>query len=112
MADQHAVLAVLAECRPVGGDRLVELQPAALDLLPERDRGERLGAGEEREERVRADRFAALGVGVARGEVEDELAAVIDGERRAGEEPQRAELLVEEALDLGQRLRDVMLAAG
>ena len=59
-----------------------------------------LVAGEEREERVRPHRLAALGVGVAAGEVEDEAAVAIDGERRAREEPQRAELFGEEALDL------------
>jgi hypothetical protein len=46
--DEHAVFSVLTKCRPIGGDRLVELQLAALNLLPERDRGERFGSREER----------------------------------------------------------------
>ena len=51
---RDAVLAVSAERRPMRGDRVIEPRPAALDLLQKRDRGERLGPGEEREERVRA----------------------------------------------------------
>ena len=107
MPDQDAVLALLGERRPdasATGSSRSDSSP--LDLLPERDGGERLGAGEDREERVRANQFPALGVGVAAGEVEDEAALPVDGQRRPGKEPQRAQLLAEAALDLGKRVDD------
>ncbi len=102
VAHQDAIFAVGAEGRPVRGDRVVEVEATALDLLPEGDRRERLGAGEEREEGPRPDRLAPLGVGEPAGKVEDEPAVEIDRERRTGEEPHRAELLAKALLDLDQ----------
>ncbi len=58
VADQDPVLAVPTERRPGRGDRLVEFQMTPLDLLPERDRGERLRPGEERERVSAPHRFA------------------------------------------------------
>jgi hypothetical protein len=111
--DQDAVFTVLTECRPVARDWFVEHQVASFDLLPQRDRGERFGSGEEREERFCIHKFATLRVGVSLGEVQDELATAIDRQRRAREEPQGAELLPEKALDLVQcSCRNVMLTAG
>ena len=34
VANEHAVFAVLTECRPVGRNRLIEAQVAPFDLLP------------------------------------------------------------------------------
>ena len=80
------------QCAATGSSRS---QPPALDLLPEGDRRERLGAGEEGKERLRPYRLAALGISVPGGEVKDEPAAAIDRQGAAREEPQRADLLVE-----------------
>src|SRR5215207_3959797 len=101
MTNQHAVLAISTECRPMGGNRFIELCPPALDLLPERDRREWLGARKEGEQRVGADAFAALSVGIPFRTVEKEPASVIDGKCGAWEKPERTELRPELPLDLG-----------
>ncbi len=87
MADQDPVLALLGERRPDRRDRLVEVHVSSLDLLPERDGGEGFAAGEDGKERVRANRFPALGVGVPAGEIEHEPAVPVDGQRCPGNEP-------------------------
>ena len=59
--DRHVVLAVLGEGREVRRDRLVEVDPAGLDLLHDRDRRERLGHRGEVEDRVPPHRHLLVG---------------------------------------------------
>src|SRR5215208_3333292 len=99
VANQNAVLAVAPELRPIRRDRIIKMETTALDLLPDRDRTERLGARKEGEQGIRSDQFAALRVREARDKIEDEPAALIDGERCTREEPQWTELSAEALSD-------------
>ncbi len=87
MAHQHGFFSAFPECGPNIGDPVIEPDAARFDLLPEGDGRQRLGAGKERKERVRLDEGRRLRVGIARHEIDDRAAVVVDRQRRTGIEP-------------------------
>jgi hypothetical protein len=96
------VLAKAPKRRPVHGYWIVEIGPTALDLLQKRDRGERLRAGEEREQCIRANLMAALSVGEAADEIQDKPTPVVNGKRCPRVQSLWVELCLKEAFNLHQ----------
>jgi hypothetical protein len=83
VADGHPLLAARAELGPVGRDRLVVGERAALGEPVDDGRGDALGGREAQRERPRRPRPRVRAVGPARAQVEDGLAADPHDERAA-----------------------------
>src|SRR5215217_1569938 len=80
VADEDALFAVLAEFRPVLGDRIVVADLALLGQDVQGGRGDPFADGVDREERIRRDRRAQGRVGDTGPGIDDEFAVVVDGD--------------------------------
>ncbi len=82
VADEHAVLAVRGELRPVAGDGCVEVELAPIGEHQCRYEGHGLGGGPHVDDRVPLPRHRLVPVGESAPQIDDRLAVEIDRNRR------------------------------
>ena len=104
MADEGARFPALGKFRPVLGDRVVVGELALLGQDVDGGRGDAFADGVDGEEGVRRDRRASGGIGHAGPGVDDEVAAVVDGDLETAFLA-RGDEVVEQRLDGCLRVR-------
>ena len=89
LPDGDGLLAVLGELWPVARDRCIEIDKPARVSEGNRHRGHALRGGVDEDERVLAPRLGQARIAAPAPEVDDLLAPVVDGTRRADLAPLR-----------------------